>query len=169
MIYENRLVNDLIPYVNNARNHPPQQIEKIASSMREFGFVNPVIIDSKNNVIAGHGRIEAAKKLGLDEVPCLLVDHLSDAQRKAYILADNRIQLDSDWNEDLLKIELEGLEDLDFDLSLTGFDETELDTLFDNINFDPATEEEQGQLDELDPIWISCPHCGKEFNQRDNV
>lgn len=95
MIYENKLVDDLIPYVNNARTHPVEQINKIASSIKEFGVINPIIIDDKDNVIAGHGRIEAAKKLGLKEIPCLSVDHLSEAQRKAYILADNRIALDS--------------------------------------------------------------------------
>ncbi len=123
-------INKLVPYVNNARTHSSEQIMKIRSSMREFGFVNPIIIDKDFNILAGHGRWEAAKAEGLTEVPCVLVDHLSEAQKKAYILADNRMALDAGWDDDLLKIELEGLEDLGFDLSLTGFSDDDIADLF---------------------------------------
>lgn len=122
----------LIPYVNNARTHSPEQIMKLRSSLREFGFVNPVIIDRDFNVIAGHGRIAAAKEEGIIEVPCVFVDHLTEAQKKAYILADNRMAMDAGWDEELLRVEIESLKGMDFDVSLTGFDEKELSDLFSN-------------------------------------
>ena len=119
----------LIPYVNNARTHSKEQITKLRSSLREFGFINPVIIDRDFNVIAGHGRIEAAKAEGITEVPCVYVDHLTEAQKKAYILADNRMALDAGWDEELLSVEMQELQELGFDLSMTGFDEKELTDL----------------------------------------
>ena len=115
-------VGNLIPYVNNAKIHGDEQVTKIASSIREFGFLNPVLIDKEFNIIAGHGRVMAAKKLGLKEVPVIFVEGLTEAQRKAYILADNRLGELADWDMDLVKIELEELELADFDIDLTGFD-----------------------------------------------
>ena len=123
-------VNKLIPYVNNARTHSPEQITKLRSSLREFGFVNPIIIDREYNVIAGHGRLEAAKAEHMTEVPCVFADHLTEAQKKAYILADNRMALDAGWDEELLAVEMQELQDLGYDLGLTGFDEKELAALF---------------------------------------
>ena len=115
----------LVPYVNNARTHSPEQITKLRSSLREFGFINPVIIDRDFNVIAGHGRILAAKEEGIAEVPCVFADHLSEAQKKAYIIADNRMAMDAGWDEELLRVELVSLQGMDFVPLLTGFDETE--------------------------------------------
>ena len=123
-------ISKLIPYVNNARTHSPEQITKLRSSLREFGFVNPVIIDRDYNVIAGHGRIAAAKEEGITEVPCVFVDHLTESQKKAYILADNRMAMDAGWDEELLRVEIESLKGMDFDVSLTGFDDKELADLF---------------------------------------
>ena len=120
----------LIPYVNNARTHSPEQIVKLRSSLREFGFVNPVIIDRYFNVIAGHGRLLAAKEEGITEVPCVFVDYLTEAQKKAYIIADNRMAMDAGWDEELLRVEIEALQGEDFDILLTGFDEKELSDLF---------------------------------------
>ena len=100
----------LVPYVNNARTHSPEQITKLRSSLREFGFINPVIIDRAFNVIAGHGRILAAKEEGITEVPCVFADHLSEAQKKAYIIADNRMAMDAGWDEELLRVEIESLQ-----------------------------------------------------------
>ena len=100
-------IDKLIPYINNARTHTPEQIKKLRGSLREFGFINPVIIDKDLNVIAGHGRILAAKEEGIKEVPCVLVDYLTEAQKKAYILADNRMALDAGWDEEILKAELD--------------------------------------------------------------
>ena len=116
----------LIPYVNNARTHSQEQVNKLRGSLREFGFINPVIIDADYNVIAGHGRLMAAKEEGIEEVPCVLVDYLTEAQKKAYILADNRYAQDAGWDEEMLKLEIEALEGMDFDVSLTGFDEQEI-------------------------------------------
>ena len=119
-------IDKLVPYVNNARTHSAEQILKLRSSLREFGFVNPIIIDREFNVIAGHGRLMAAKEEGIEEVPCVFVDYLTDAQKKAYILADNRMAMDAGWDEELLKIEMEELQNLGYDLEFTGFDEKEL-------------------------------------------
>ena len=122
-------INKLVPYANNARTHNKEQLLKLRSSLREFGFVNPVIIDREYNVLAGHGRIMAAKEEGIAEVPCVYADHLTEAQKKAYILADNRMALDAGWDEELLSVEMQELQDLGFDLSMTGFDEKELTDL----------------------------------------
>ena len=122
-------INKLVPYANNARTHNKEQIIKLRSSLREFGFVNPVIIDREYNVLAGHGRIMAAKEEGIAEVPCVYADHLTEAQKKAYILADNRMALDAGWDEELLSVEMQELQELGFDLSMTGFDEKELTDL----------------------------------------
>ena len=113
---------ELIPYVNNARLHSTDQVSKIAASIKEFGFNNPILTDGKNGVIAGHGRLMAAEKLGLETVPTIELSHLSEAQKKAYILADNRLAELAEWDNELLKIELESLSELDFDVDLTGFE-----------------------------------------------
>ena len=134
-------VDRLIPYVNNARTHSKEQIAKLRASIREFGFVNPVIIDRDFNVIAGHGRIAAAREENIAEVPCVFVDHLTEAQKKAYILADNRMALDAGWDEDILRVELESLEEMGYDLGLTGFDEKELASMF------PADEAKEDDFD----------------------
>ena len=123
-------VSQLVPYINNARTHNEEQITKLRSSLREFGFVNPVIIDRDYNVIAGHGRIIAAKAEGIEEVPCVFVDYLTEAQKKAYILADNRMAMDAGWDEELLRVEIEALQAEAFDIGLTGFDEKEIANLF---------------------------------------
>lgn len=125
-------ITKLVPYVNNARTHSPEQINKLRSSLREFGFINPVIIDRDYGVIAGHGRILAAKEEGIIEVPCVFADHLTEAQKKAYIIADNRMAMDAGWDEELLRVEIESLQAADFDPLLTGFDEKELSKLFDD-------------------------------------
>lgn len=120
IVYKN--VNDLIPYVNNTRTHSEEQINQIASSIKEFGFTNPVLIDAQGGVIAGHGRIMGAKKLNLTEVPTIVLSNLTEAQKKAYIIADNKIALNAGWDEDLLQLELMALDELGFDYSDLGFD-----------------------------------------------
>ena len=120
--YENVPIEQLKPYENNARTHSDKQVEKIARSIEEFGFINPVLIDSNYGIIAGHGRVEGAKALGMEEVPCLFIEDLTDEQKRAYIIADNKLALDAGWDKELLLFELEELKDLDFDISLTGFD-----------------------------------------------
>ena len=123
-------VQDLIPYVNNSRTHSEEQVNQICASINEFGFTNPLLIDEKDSIIAGHGRLMASKKLGMEEVPCIVLEGLTEAQKKAYIIADNKMALNAGWDEELLKIELENLKELDFDLDLTGFNIDELDELF---------------------------------------
>ena len=127
-------VDDLIPYINNARRHSDEQVLQIASSIKEFGFNAPVLIDGQQGIIAGHGRVQAAKKLGMEEVPCIRLDHLTEDQRKAYILADNKIALNSTWDKDLLSIEIESLKEFDFDIGLTGFSDEDLQKLSDDLD-----------------------------------
>lgn len=140
--YENVPISQLKPYENNARTHSEKQVEKIANSIKEFGFINPVLIDSNYGIIAGHGRIEGAKRLPKEdadrvlhngnEVPCIFVEDLTEEQKRAYIIADNKLALDAGWDYDLLKLELEELNDLDFDITLTGFD---MDIIFDDDGY----------------------------------
>jgi len=148
--FEKVPTDQLIQYARNARTHSKEQILQLRSSLREFGFINPVLITSDYTIIAGHGRVEAAKAEGLAEVPCVFVEHLTEAQKRAYILADNRLALDAGWDADLLAIEMAELKDLGFDLELTGFDITEIEKLFadengdaedDDFNLDGALEE----------------------------
>lgn len=137
----NKKIEDLIPYVNNTRTHSEEQINQIASSIKEFGFTNPVLIEEQGGLVAGHGRVMAAKKLNMEEVPTITLSGLSEAQIKAYIIADNKLALNAGWNEELLKVEIEALQEMDFDIDLLGFDLEELDDL--DINLD-------GNLTELD-------------------
>ena len=129
-------VSKLVPYVGNARTHSKEQILQLRASLREFGFVNPVIVDKDYTIIAGHGRVLAAKAEGMTEIPCVFVEHLTQAQKKAYIIADNKLALNAGWDEDLLALEIAGLQELDFDLSLTGFDASEIETLLSNPDND---------------------------------
>lgn len=124
--FELRDVDDLIPYARNARTHTPEQVNKLAGSIKEFGFLNPVVISEDGGILAGHGRVLAAKKLGLKQVPCVVESHLSDIQKKAYILADNRLALDAGWDEEMLKVELSELDAADFEMNLLGFGGEEL-------------------------------------------
>ncbi len=121
-----RKVADLIPYARNARTHSTEQVAKIASSIKEFGFLNPVIISEDGGFLAGHGRVMADQKLGLKEIPCIAENHLTEAQKRAYILADNRLSLDAGWDEEMLRIEIQHLSNESFDLSLTGFSDDEI-------------------------------------------
>jgi DNA modification methylase len=155
-------VSKLIPYVNNAKIHSEEQVTKIASSIREFGFVSPILIDKDFNVIAGHGRLMAAKKLDMENVPCLFIEGLSEAQRKAYILADNRLSELAEWDMDLVMSELDGLKDMDFDIELTGFDmpDTEETT---EIQEDSVPDVPEEAVCKLGDLWELGEHrliCG---------
>ena len=161
-------ITDLLPYINNARTHSDEQVAQIAASIKEFGFNNPVLISDDGSIIAGHGRVMAATKLGMAELPCLELSHLSDIQRKAYILADNKLALNAGWDNELLSLELEELKSLDFDITLTGFTADEIDALM--------PEMVEGQTDEdavpdvpvepvtkLGDVWLLGRHrlmCG---------
>lgn len=133
-------VADLIPFAKNSRTHSDAQVAQIAGSIREFGFTNPILVDEQNGVIAGHGRLLAARKLNLDEVPCIKLEGLTDAQKRAYVIADNKIALNAGWDEKLLALELQELSDLGFSLDSTGFTSEEIAALsMDDIQ--AATEE----------------------------
>lgn len=170
-------IDKLVPYVNNARTHSAEQILKLRSSLREFGFVNPIIIDREFNVIAGHGRLMAAKEEGIEEVPCVFVDYLTDAQKKAYILADNRMAMDAGWDDELLKIEMEELQNLGYDLEFTGFDEKELADLFGvddkevkEDEFDLTAALEKASFVERGDVWFAGKHklmCGDATSSED--
>lgn len=123
---ENLPTADLIPYVMNSRTHDAAQVAQIAASIKEFGFTNPVLIDADNGIIAGHGRLLAAQKLKLQEVPCIRLGHLTDAQKRAYVIADNKLALNAGWDDEALKAELDRLRDEDFDLDLLGFSESDI-------------------------------------------
>lgn len=150
-------LDSLIPYVNNARTHSPAQISKIAASIKEFGFTNPILTDGKRGIVAGHGRVLAALKLGLDTVPTIELSHLSKAQRRAYVIADNRLALDAGWDDELLTLELGELRDDGFDLSLLGFDAPEFRALFEEPDL-PGPEPER----HTEKI-VECPQCHHEF------
>jgi hypothetical protein len=138
---ERRKVADLIPYARNSRTHSDEQVGQIAASIKEWGWTVPVLIDPDGGLIAGHGRIMAAQKLGIIDVPCMIAEGWTDAQKKAYVIADNKLALNAGWDDDMLKIELGELGDLDFDLSLTGFSDDELKA------FDMADEPLPGEGD----------------------
>ena len=166
---EYRKAVDLKPYENNSRTHSKEQVDQIVNSIKEFGFTNPILIDEDGGIIAGHGRLEAATALGMEEVPTITLEGLTEDQKRAYVIADNRLALNAGRDISALTEEVRALEVLDFDLSLLGFDPDELSKLLDEPDFSPGTEEEQGKLDELDPKWCACPHCGKEFDLREQA
>jgi ParB-like chromosome segregation protein Spo0J len=148
MNIEQRNVDELIPYANNARVHSKKQIEAIAASIKEFGFNNPVLTDGKNGVIAGHGRLMAAKHLGMKTVPVVELSHLTAKQKKAFILADNRLAEMATWDDGLVELELASLKEMDFDIGLTGFEE--------EVKKEPKTTEKI-------PTTHRCPECGFQF------
>src|SRR5436190_5591632 len=132
MKIEYTAVRELRPHTNNARTHSRKQIQQIANSIKKFGFCNPVLIDDAKQIIAGHGRVEAAKLLGIDAVPTCRLSHLSEAEKRAYILADNRLAEKAGWNKEILAIELQGLIELDFEIELTGFEMPEIDFILED-------------------------------------
>ncbi|MEA4898683.1 MAG: site-specific DNA-methyltransferase [Christensenellaceae bacterium] len=168
--FEQVPIDRLVPYARNARTHSKEQILQLRSSLREFGFVNPVIVDKDLNIIAGHGRVAAAKAEGLTEVPCVFAEHLTDAQKRAYILADNRLALSAGWDEELLALEFGELRDLGFDLELTGFDVKEIEKLFagdggdvEDDNFDLTAALEEAAFVLPGDVWTLGRHrliCG---------
>ncbi len=137
MQIEHLALDALIPYARNARTHSDEQTAQIAGSIREFGFTNPVLIDGEGGIIAGHGRVMAVRKLGLAEVPCVRLAHLTEAQKRAYIIADNKLALNAGWDEDMLSLELLDLRDADYALPITGFSADELEQIFSAFDVSP--------------------------------
>lgn len=175
-------IDQLIPYANNARRHSAKQIAQLRASLRQFGFVTPVLVDFEGNIIAGHGRVKAARAEGMTEVPCVLVSSLTEAQRRAYILADNRLSETSEWDPQLLKIEMEGLAALEFDTTVIGFDAAALEAFRigppapektvevseytraapGQTESEEETSEEPGEDFPAPPV--RCPQCGCVFS-----
>lgn len=162
-------ISDLIPYIRNARTHSESQIAQIAASIKEFGFLSPILIAEDNTILAGHGRLAAARKLGLKQVPCVKESHLTETQRRAYIIADNKLSLNAGWDEDILAIELSELQGADFDLDLLGFDESELASIFEDDkeveddDFDVEEELNKPCFSKAGDIWTLGRHrliCG---------
>lgn len=170
-------INELKPYENNSRTHDESQIKQICESIKEYGWTNPVLIDEKGMIIAGHGRVEAGKKLDIKEVPCIVLSGLTEAQKKAYVIADNKMALNAGWNEELLKTELENLKELDFDLELTGFNIDELDDLLNDKDEEKEVVEDDFEVEvpeepkaKLGDIYQLGNHrlmCGDSFNNED--
>jgi len=168
---------NLIPYASNSRTHDTKQISQIAASIKEFGFNNPVLVDGDNGIIAGHGRVLAAQLLNLDAVPTIKLEHLTDAQKRAYIIADNKIALNAGWSHEILSMELDKLAAIDFDISTVGFDVTSSISFEPTINPIISTQEigEQNMAQAQEKIEsriagtekklmdVICPECGEEF------
>jgi ParB-like chromosome segregation protein Spo0J len=162
-------VGDLIPFAKNSRTHDDAQVAQIAASIKEFGFTNPILIDEQSGIIAGHGRLLAARKLQLTEVPCIRLNHLSDAQKRAYVIADNKLALNAGWDDEMLALELGDLKDMEFDLSLTGFSTDEINALLTPTVVEGLTDEDavpeipENPVTKLGDVWILGKHrlmCG---------
>ena len=155
-------LDDLKPYAHNPKTHPADQIEKISKSITEYGFLVPVLVDSDNNIIAGHGRLLAARKLGLTEIPTVRVDHLTEAQIRAYRIADNKLTMDGGWDLELLGLELTALQDMNVDIDLTGFSNIEVDELIiaPTEEIPPDAFPEYGEDMETEN---ECPKCGYKW------
>ena len=161
-----RKSGDLIPYVNNSRTHSDQQVQQVASSIKEFGFTNPILIDEDGGIIAGHGRLMAAQLLGLDEVPTITLEGLTEAQRKAYVIADNKLALNAGWDFETLKIEMESIAE-DFDLRLLGFDDQELANIIDGLSDDDNQLKEES-YSQVFNIEVNCKdetHQERVYNE----
>ena len=162
-------VGDLTPYARNARTHSDEQVAQIAASIKEFGWTNPILVDADGVIIAGHGRTMAAQRLGMKEVPCLRLSHLTEAQKRAYVIADNKLALNAGWDGEMLSVEFSDLEEMGFDLDLTGFDAAEIDALFDL----PDSELEKGLSENYSrkieaPIYEitgSCPSVSQMMDR----
>ena len=153
-------VEDLIPYANNSRTHSDAQVAQIAASIKEFGWTNPILVDGKKGIIAGHGRLLAARKLEMSEVPVIELNHLTPTQKKALIIADNKLALNADWEQELLKIEIQALSDDDFDITLLGFDEIELGKMFDEMD-----EEDDIKAQNYNEVFNIIVECADESEQ----
>ncbi len=153
-------VEDLIPYVNNSRKHSDEQVAQIAASIKEFGWTNPILIDGEKGIIAGHGRLMAARKLEMSEVPVIELNHLTPTQKKALIIADNKLALNADWEQELLKIEIQALSDDDFNITLLGFDEIELGKMFDEMD-----EEDDIKAQNYNEVFNIIVECEDEAEQ----
>lgn len=173
VVYKN--IDDLIPYARNSKIHDEANVNLIAGSIKSFGFNNPVLLDGENGIIAGHGRVLAAKKLGYKEVPCIELNGMTEAEKRAYIIADNKLTEKSKWDKETLGLELSDLNELGVNLESIGFDNSEIDNLLniDNSDFNitPPKEGSELDLDSFDEVKFQhkCPRCGMLFNDNDDT
>jgi DNA modification methylase len=176
MELKNIAVSELVPFAKNSRTHDDAQVAQIAASIREFGFTNPVLVDEVNGIIAGHGRVMAARKLKLTEVPCIRLLHLSESQKRAYVIADNKLALNAGWDEAMLKLELADLKALDFDLDLTGFNTDEINALLAEKGTEGLTDPDDTPEPPVEPVtrlgdvWVCGKHrvmCGSATVETD--
>jgi len=165
--FETWPIDRCIDYARNPRKND-HAVDDMAAAIREFGFRVPIVAKSDGTVVDGHLRLKAAKKLALEEVPVILADDLTEAQIKAFRLSVNKTAEFAEWDMDLLKMEMQDIDALGFDLSLTGFGVEEMSGMFDEPNFEPGTEDDQGRLDQLAPKMCQCPNCGEQFDLREN-
>jgi ParB-like chromosome segregation protein Spo0J len=156
-------VDDLIPYATNSRTHSAEQVAQIAASMVEFGWTNPVLIDTRGTIVAGHGRVMAARKLGMETVPCIRLGHLSPGQVRAYVIADNKLAMNAGWDEEMLKAELNILKEEGFDIGLTGFTEDEMSRLFNEV-VEPDQPSDFNEVGEDIKTDFRCPKCSYEWS-----
>lgn len=165
-------VDSLIPYVNNARTHSPEQVAQISASIKEFGFTNPVLIDGENGLIAGHGRVMAARKLGMKDVPCIQLAHLTEAQKRAYILADNKLALNAGWDADMLSMELGSLAEEGFDMALIGFSDDEIEKIIsmpEDVNHVAGAVDAGIKYQEKFSILVECSGEGDQMSKYDEL
>lgn len=159
-------IGKLSEYERNARTHSDEQIEQIAASLVEFGWTNPILVDDDYTIVAGHGRLAAARSIGVEKVPVLVVEGLDEERRRVLAILDNKLPLNAGWDVDILASELAAIEAADLDVGLTGFTDLELHDLVAEPDFSPASTKEQGKLDALDPKMTTCPHCGETYDLR---
>lgn len=155
---------ELIPYVRNQKKHPEEQIKKIMASIKEFGFKQPVIVDEENVIVVGHGRVLASERLGIEKIPCVVTDDLTEAQIKAYRIADNKLN-ESEWDMEMLAVDIQEIIDLGLEAELTGFESEDIEDILkekENINLDDFFEENT-KLKEKEKKVLICPHCGEEI------
>ena len=160
-------INELIPYINNSRSHSPEQIAQIAASIKEFGFTNPILLDAQNGIIAGHGRLQAARMLDMQEVPTIELSNLTETQKKAYIIADNKLALNANWDIELLGVEISSLKDAGFEISKLGFDVSELSDILQAFEPDPI--EEIDEVNENVNFIIKCDNIAQKEDLKDRI
>ena len=166
--YKTVSVSSLIPYARNSRTHSDAQVGQIAASIKEFGFLNPIIVDGESGIIAGHGRVLAMQKLGLADVPVIDASHLTDVQRRAYVIADNKLALNADWDSEMLRVELDELGKDGFDIELTGFSLDEVQALSFDDEYPEQNPESSSKEIDTDEFAMdhACPKCGFEFDDK---
>mgnify|MGYP000919403528 CR=1 FL=1 len=161
-------IEELIPYARNSRTHSDEQVRQIAASIKEWGWTTPVLVDEQGGIIAGHGRVLAARKLGLEEVPCIRLAHLTETQKRAYVIADNKLALNAEWDEEMLGLELSDLRAVDYSLDILGFDDFAIEQFLNPSERNNEIPESSGREVDVNGMQMecACPKCGFEFDPK---